>query len=152
MVASYSPLAAVRLFNNVFYGIGDTLFDVFDGAGLVLNGNAYWTGSERLTIQWDTGTAAPRALADFASYRDATGQEAGGVNVDPLLMAAGDGPTLHDPSLLETLDAYALQANSPLRNHGVDLRKYGIDPGPRDFSGNAALSGDGFDIGACEQQ
>jgi Right handed beta helix region len=151
MVASYSALAAVRMFNNVFFGVGESLLDVYDASGLVLSGNDYWTGDAAFAIHWDSGGATPRTFSDFESYRDATGQEASGRHVDPQLMAAGAGPTLHDTGLLETLDMYTLQADSPLIDQGVDLRDNGIEPGERDFFGNPSESGAGFDIGAYER-
>jgi hypothetical protein len=154
-VATFSALADARFVNNVFYGHGPTLFDVFDRSGLTFQGNDYWTGDAAFTIAWNTGTADPITFASFESFRLATGLEtldgeATGLNVDPELVAAGSGTTLDDTGRLTSLTMYQLRETSPLIDRGVDLAELDIDAAGRDFFGGDAPRGPARDVGVHE--
>jgi hypothetical protein len=156
-VASYSAVQDVRLLNNIFFGTGEALFDIYDDSGLSLQGNDYWTGAAPFELRWNTGTSAPLEFDSFETFRAAThhelrGSTATGKNVDPQLEAAGEAPTLNDAALLSTLTEYWLRPDSPLVDQGVDLGDFDIDAGGRDFFGRPAPRGSGFDIGIAEMR
>lgn len=155
IVRTYSSFEQVRFANNVFYATGPTLADVYDGRGLELQGNAYWSEPNPLRIVWGSGTSRPETFSDFAAYREATGQEtrageATGVHTDPGLVAAGTGGTLDDTDALTSLRVYQLAEDSPLVDRGIDLTALGIDPGDRDFFAGPAPQGEAADIGVHE--
>jgi Right handed beta helix region len=155
VLMTHSPFEAVSVANNVFFGTGPLLFDVFDGAGLELQGNAYWTEGAPLRIDWDTGKSAPRTFADFDAYRAATGQEtldadATGLYADPRLIAAGTGPTLDDTARLSELGMYELGEDSPLIDRGIDLTRLSLVSPASDFFGSPSPRGAAPDIGVHE--
>jgi hypothetical protein len=155
VVATYSALADATFANNIFFGIGPQLFDVFDGADLQLQGNDYWTATQPFAIGWNSGTEEPTLFSSFEAYRTATGVETldgepTGLNVDPDLVAAGSGGTLDDTTRLPTLTMYQLSQTSPLVDRGVDLVQLGISAANRDFFGSVAPSGSVRDIGVHE--
>jgi len=112
-------------------------------------GNCYWTSGGGFSV------GSYRSLQEWAT---ATGQEKVngklvGLNIDPMLIAPGNGEKLKDPKMLPGLLAYRLQEGSPLIDAGLDLQGlFGIDPGPNDLLGNAIPFETQFDIGACEYQ
>jgi hypothetical protein len=74
------------------------------------------------------------------------------MHADPLLRAAGHGAALTDPTRLEMLNAYKLDAKSPCVDRGLDLRAwFNYDVGTRDFFGNALPQGGRFDVGVHER-
>jgi hypothetical protein len=153
-LATFSALKAATFVNNVFYGTGAKLLDVFDGSKLVLQGNAYWTGDAPFAIAWNTGSTGQK-FSSFEQFRTATSAEtlegeATGVHADPRLLAAGDGPTFDDPDELGSLTMYELQDSSPLIDRGVDLQALGIDAASRDFFGRNTPQGVARDVGAHE--
>jgi hypothetical protein len=155
VLATFSALADVAFVNNVFYGTGPQLFDVFDGTALLFQGNDYWTADAPFSIAWNTGTAEPAMFSSFEAYRLATELETldddvTGLNVDPELVAAGSGGTLDDTSLLKTLTMYQLRESSPLIDRGVDLQRLGIEAAERDFFDDAVPAGTARDIGVHE--
>jgi hypothetical protein len=154
VVATFSALADLTFANNVFYGIGPLLFDVFDGTGLRFQGNDYWTAQAPFAIAWNTGTDATQ-FSSFEAYRLATkletvGGDITGANLDPELVAAGSGDTLDDTTRLSALTMYQLRESSQLIDRGVDLQRLGIEAAGRDFFGNAAPAGRARDIGIHE--
>jgi hypothetical protein len=154
-LVTYSAFADVSFINNVFYAHGPTLFDVFDGTAMTLQGNDYWTADAPFTIAWNIGTSEPVTYTSFEEYRIATGVETlegevTGLNVDPGLIAAGTGPTLDDTSGLPTLTMYQLTMTSPLIDRGLDPAKFEIDAATRDFFGGRSPKGEAKDIGVHE--
>jgi hypothetical protein len=75
---------------------------------------------------------------------------AAGYQFDPMLMAPGEGGTIGSPELLGALSAYKLSPLSPARDLGLDWRDYGLSMGHRDFYGETAPFGAGYDLGADE--
>jgi hypothetical protein len=154
-VATFSALADVRFFKNVFYGDGPKLFDVFDGNALTFQGNDYWTGDTAFTILWNSGTADATTFSSFESFRLTTRLETldgepTGSNVDPELAAEGTGETLDDTRPLTSLTTYQLRETSPLIDRGVDLADLGVDAAARDFFGGDAPRGAARDVGVHE--
>jgi hypothetical protein len=154
-LVSYSPLHSVRFINNILHGVGETLLEISDAAGLSLLGNDYWTGPAPFRVAWNVATTAASQYASFDAFLAGSGQESidgrtVGHNLDPRLLDAGAGPTLGDAQRLDSLTMYQLDESSPLRDRGVELSDLGIDPGCMDFFGNRVPFGDGFDIGAHE--
>ncbi len=147
-IATFSVLADTSFVNNVFVGTRPALFEVFDGANLVLAGNAYWAGAGALRIAWNAGTAEPVMFEDFDRFAAATG--ASGLYGDPGLVAPGEGPTLDDPTRLSSLTMYGLRGDSALIDRGVDLERFDIDAADRDFFGEPAPFGAAPDIGVQE--
>jgi hypothetical protein len=121
-------------------------------AGVVFQGNAYWSTGAPLAIRW--GGAVYGSLGDL---RAATGQERlgsidTGVVADPLLEAPGGGGTIGDADRLADLVAYRPRAASPLLDAGLNLSmQFGIDAGGRDFGGVVLPQAEGYDIGAVER-
>lgn len=148
--ATLSEVTGVRVVNNVFYGLGSQLFDVFDGRGLTLHGNAYWTDGVSFQIRWGSST-----YRDFEAYRRGSGQEIyedepTGLHADPGFAAPGTAPALDDPRRLVALDAYRMTEDSPLLDRGVDPARFGVELPPRDFYGMPAPRGAARDIGVHE--
>ncbi|HEX8523050.1 MAG TPA: right-handed parallel beta-helix repeat-containing protein [Tepidisphaeraceae bacterium] len=132
----------VRLLNNLLMvdkaGPGDDpkMISLTQGPGGLFDGNAYWNDGE-------SGIFNPADLR--ALYLDLARQH-------KLHGPAGQGPTLKDAQLLDTLVEYTLNDDSPLIDRGINLlAQYGIDPGGYDFYG-LNLRGDAWDIGASENQ
>jgi hypothetical protein len=145
VVMSYSPLRAVRLLNNIFYGVGETLLDIASAEGLTFQGNDYWNEGGPLAIAWNTLGTTPAHFGSLDQFRSATGQEARdgvatGLEVDPELRDPGGAGTLGDGDPGTYLAGYTLDRSSPLIGRGVELADYGIEPGCTDFFGNS-LSG-----------
>ena len=120
-----------------------------NGGGIAFNGNDYFSTGDAFVIRYRGQT-----YATLAAWRAATGQEmldgaATGFALDPMLTAPGEGGTA-DPDAPNTLTAYLLRDDSPLIDLGLDYARFGIDPGARDFFGNAIPQGRAFDIGAHE--
>jgi hypothetical protein len=149
MFVTYSAVPQLQAINNVFFGTGPTLLDVDSEAGLVLDGNAYWSGAA-LGLNWNSGAPVPEHFGSFANFQARTQQEAHGLNVAPQLVAAGTAPTLGDPTRLSSLTMYALAPGSPLIDHGVDPGQHAIAQAATDFFGAAAPSGEAVDIGVAE--
>jgi len=147
-VSTFSALRELTFHNNIFFGTGPLLLDVFDGRRLQLQSNVYWTGSAPLRMRWDSGTSRSQSFSDFATFQAATGQEASGSFVDPQLMAVGTAPTLDDASRLPTLTMYQLQPSSPLIDRGLTLDS--AEASEQDFFGGAAPRGAAPDIGVHE--
>jgi hypothetical protein len=143
--------SAVSIRNNIFHAGGRLPHvSVLAGQdGLTFQGNNYSSDSGELRILWEDA-----AYSELAAWRSATGQERlndmeVGLQVDPKLRAQGRGPTLNDPELLTTLDAYRLRDDSALLGAGLDLAgRFGIDPGKNDFFGSAYRRHGPFHVGA----
>jgi len=151
-----STVPTVAFLNNIFSNVGPTLVDVYDGADLTLQGNVYWSDGQPLQLNWGSGTPEPVTFDSFEAFQAATHQEtyegvATGSYQDPQLKAAGQAPTLNDPDALRTLTMYQLQADSPVIDHGVDPGRFAVEPTRRDFFGDPAPAGEGFDPGVYER-
>ncbi|WP_373330916.1 right-handed parallel beta-helix repeat-containing protein [Salmonirosea aquatica] len=117
------------------------------------------TSGERFVgnIWWSIGTSVIRfrgyqSLVDWAK---ATGQEKlnghmAGLQINPRLKGL-TLTTLTDPHQLATLTGFQLQPTSPLRNKGLDLRKwFGRELPKNDFYGNPIPLGTGLEPGIFE--
>jgi len=142
----------VRVHNNIFVASSGTKIVRFRGgeAGVWMQGNDYWDMGLAFQVLW-----GGHRYGSLASWRAGTGQERlngadTGLQVDPGLVAAGQGGTIGDADRLFTLAAYQLTLTSPLRDQGLALPALGIDPGSRDFYGHPTPQAAGFDIGAHE--
>ncbi|MHC4746154.1 MAG: right-handed parallel beta-helix repeat-containing protein [Planctomycetota bacterium] len=119
--------------------------------GWTFKGNCYWTYGDNIEIDWDGVT-----YTSLSAWRSATGQETHdgndvGFELDPQLIDPGNGGTLADPCLLETLDAYRLASSSGLIDEGLDIQtEFGINPGLRDYYGEDIPIGNQYDVGAHE--
>lgn len=149
----------VHVRNNIFCVTGglQTVVVKAAGAGLLFQGNDYWTGSAGAINVSYTGTT----YNTLAAWQSAKGQEklggtAVGAAVNPQLQNAGGGVTLGNADLLTSDTAYRLAAGSPLLGAGVNLTALGVNPGTMDYFGNPLLYGNplpagaGFNIGADE--
>ncbi|UOQ68222.1 hypothetical protein [Hymenobacter volaticus] len=146
----------VGLHNNVLQTTGGLPVVVsLATRGVLLQGNAYWSGEQSLQIVW--GAENHNSLV---AWRAASGQEqlnarATGVEVNPQLQQPGTGgilATLSSGRQLTSLTAYQVQPNSGLVGAGLDLlREFNRDPGPHDFFENPTPAvGEKRTIGACE--
>lgn len=153
---THSQFRSVRLLHNIFYGTGPTLLDVAVGAGLTLQGNAYFSDEQPFRVLWNTNTTGEE-YDSLQAFRTGTRQElreglATGVQGDPRLIAAGGGGVLDDAEQLGSLEAYQLSEDSPLIDRGLDLGNYDLEPGCQDFFGNPIPQGAALDIGVHERR
>jgi hypothetical protein len=150
-------LASCSFRNNIVFLQGAGMVQVnnqISGADkVVYQGNRYHA-TDASSLRWLDGGGTYTALA---AWRSAKGQERlnaadVGSTGDPLLTAPGGGGAITDPRALpDSLTAYRLQYGSPCVNAGLDLLAlFSVNPGPRDFYGNAIPQRGGFDIGAHE--
>ncbi len=158
-IRAWDRFTSLVVANNVFYLGGERVHAVSSSrtsaADAIFVGNAYYSTSGPVVIEWGA-----RRFAGLAAWARATGQETRdgrtlGVERDPMLEAPGAMPTFGDPSrlasTLPSFGAYRLKAGSPLIDAGLDLRsEFGIDPGTRDFFGTRVPAGRGVDIGIHE--
>jgi hypothetical protein len=149
------PTTNIDIWNNVFMTAGGTggMQQISIAPGQVnmsLQGNAYWGSGLPLNLVWNNTTSTT-----LAAFRQTSGQETlngapTGVGTNPQLTAPGTGPTLNNPSLLDTLTAYTPLSGSPLINQGVNLPAFGINPGTTDFLGDVFVQGGASFIGAVQ--
>jgi hypothetical protein len=145
--------SGIRVRNNIFYTTeGVPLVDVAtDRHEVLFQGNNYFSGPGQFRINW-CGTL----YKSLDAWRIGTKQERQGTvnsgrGIDPTLQAVGQGGTLNNANLLESLDAYRLRADSPMIDSGCDIRKRrGPSADERDFFGTELPQGRGFDVGAHE--
>jgi hypothetical protein len=151
-----STLAHVHVRNNLFVTTAPkVLLQVTNPtmtSDLALQGNDWWSEMAPWSVQWDSQT-----YVSLSSWSAATGAEqlSGtpiGLNANPLVCSLGGG-SIEWPNPPAALDAYDLQAGSPLIDSGLNLLKqFGIDPGQVDFAGSPVVYGAGYDIGVSERQ
>lgn len=132
-------MPSLPFYNNIFVSQGPQIIGAQHGK---FAGNLYWSVGER-GFRVDEF----KSLADWSA---ATGQEKGGLYGDPMLRKDGNG-LLADPKKLDSLREYMLLPGSPAVGAGLDLRAlFSIDPGKRDFYGNALPASGPLTIGAHE--
>jgi hypothetical protein len=126
--------------NNIIYTANNALAMnmTYSTSGNTFNNNCYWSTTGNVSILWGSTT-----YTSLAAFRSATGQEANGIQADPMLNAPGTGGDGRLP-----LTQYQLQAGSPCINYGANV---GLGD-TRDYWGNAAPYNGVFDIGAFEYQ
>lgn len=118
--------------NNIFITSSDTVI-VRLANGYHFQGNCYWRTDGSFKIG---------DFTDFNTWVKKTGQEQlqgniVGVFADPMLLGAGKGEKLTDPTKLPQIFAYKLREGSPCFGKGLDIRAlFGINTGNRDFFGN----------------
>ena len=133
-----SNLSGITVSNNIFLTTGGmTLVDHQGTTGLTFTKNNYFNLSGAFVIWWG-GTQY--------SSRAAWGQDAGGFQVNPMLVNPGAGGTIGVIGSLPTLTAYKISdISSPMVNVGTTI----TSPGSTDFWGEALYSG-APDVGADE--
>ncbi len=140
-----NQLPKITFRNNIFVS-GEAQIEGGAEKG-VFQGNIYWAMGD--------GGFLVDGYTSFAEWVAATGQEkfdgkVVGKYADPLLRKDGTG-LLTDPTKLPGLSEYQVLPGSPVIDSGLDLKQlFGLDPGNRDFFGNALPGGRLFDIGAYE--
>jgi Right handed beta helix region len=146
--SSETNISGQKVFNNIFVSDnGQMLVWDWSGSssanGIEISGNLYWAAD---------GSPSFEGYSSLAAWQAASGHEAGGEGryADPLLLAAGQGGSIGDPSRLSTLDAYTVAAGSPAIDAGVDPARYVTDPGSSDYYGQSIPAGAGWDMGAQE--
>jgi hypothetical protein len=149
----FAAMSGLKVRNNLFVtanGMKLVHFQVSPTptpAQVHFQGNNYWSSSGALQVA---------GYPSLDAWRTATGQERLGTtpvgwNLDPMLVSPGGGGTVGNPYLLNTLQAYRLQAGSPLIDAGLDLPAlFGINPGPIDFYAVPIPQGGILDVGAAE--
>jgi hypothetical protein len=135
--------------NNIFETTGGVPLVntgvVVGGTNLAFLGNDYYAADGKFVILY-----GGVAYSSLPAWESATFQEwlGAGLQVDPQLVAPGQGGTIDNPDQLNTLYAYELAPDSPLVGMGLDLKAYfGIDPGPVDYFGNLLSPSTGFAMG-----
>jgi hypothetical protein len=146
----------VTIRNNIFQTTGGVqLADVqAKQTNLQIQGNDYWTTGGAFSLK-----VFSKTYSSFSAYVAGTGHEklngaVVGKNLNPALANPSAVPTVgvaNIDALERSVDGFKLSSASPLRNAGLNLSStFGINPGSRDFFGDA-LPGDGqSDVGAHE--
>lgn len=142
----------IEIRNNIFQTVGQKILNIASGVmggTFSFIGNAYYSGSSSLRIQWGS-----TLYTSLTSWRNAKGQEklngaATGYQGDPKLNAPGRGGTVGAEGL-HNLSAYKLQSSSPLINRGVVQPSVLSSVVKYDFFGDSALKGGKYDIGVDE--
>lgn len=136
-----------KVFNNIVQATGGVELVHID-VDTIMSGNCYFASGDAFKMLWKGAT-----YSSLAEFKRSTGQEAAGLQVDPKLAGVGAGVTVGDPAKLTEFAGYRLLDSSPLIGDGLALsQQFGIDPGKRDFFGNALPLGKAFDIGAHERR
>jgi len=126
--------------NNIVYGAAPGM--VASSAPFTFSNNIYWmTGAGAPSWQFNGTT-----YTDFATYQSSSGQEAGSLYTDPLLI----NPDYHSIGI--PTSAFTLQAGSPAIGAGTNVCKgqIGCSMGAKDFFGNPLPNGNGYNIGAYQ--
>jgi hypothetical protein len=151
--------SGIKAYKNIIYTTGGAvrlISEEHDNPGLVLDYNDYWANGNASTLfVWNGGTpqyteGGATTYTSFAGFRSGTGQETHGVFVNPLLTTPGSMPTL-TPTTLASFTGYKLLSSSTVANSGVTLATVGINPGARDFYGDAVPAGAAFSLGAHDR-
>lgn len=157
IMTSGSTPTNVRVRNNIFYssrGATGTV-KLLDSPAIgtySFQGNNYYDATGTFSIRWGANLfTSLNGWLNTATTQERQNGVIVGKSLDPRLGLPGGGGTLDDATKLESaLAAYKLQAGSPMINAGVNLASFGIDPGTRDFYGDAIPANGAFDIGAHE--
>jgi hypothetical protein len=126
--------------NNIIYVVNGAygMMMNYSTSGNTFNNNCYYAPGGDIKLKWGGAT-----YATLAAFRSATGQEANGIEANPMLNSPGTAGHGRLP-----LTQYQLQAGSPCINAGANLGKGDI----MDYWSNAAPYNGVFDIGAFEYQ
>jgi hypothetical protein len=143
---SAKPLALYIESGTKNVSIRNNIFDVSGGAQLIyvsgtqsnllIQGNDYWTNGGTFNIKYGTKTYSTLPAFRSGAKQELLNGASVGLNVNPLLTSSGNGGTVGNADLLNTLTAYTLQSTSPLIGAGLNLKSLGTDPGNQDFYGN----------------
>jgi hypothetical protein len=136
--------SSVQVRDNVFVTTGGVpLVDVnLNPSGLTFQGNDYWPSDGTYAFDYEDAT-----YPSLAAWQASTGQEMldgspVGFAVDPQLTAPGQGGTIGNPDLLDTLTAYRLLPASPLLGQGLNLAAlFGLQTGTEDYYDNPLPAG-----------
>jgi hypothetical protein len=137
-----------RFFNNIFVFKGGFLLPGQKLVSELFLGNCYFnlSGDRSIAVFKDI-----QEWADRTSNETVNGRMAG-FYTDPMMSnPAGFSQGRNLKVTSEGVAPFALESNSPLIDHGLDLNQmYNIDPGDADITGNTLPQGKSFDIGALE--
>jgi hypothetical protein len=141
----------VVVYDNIFQTTGGvSLITVPLGYSAYFAGNLYWSSGSTFKIRYQDVS-----YYNLANWQTATGNEKlnnmpTGMTADPLLTNVGYGGIIY-PKKTELLNAYKLQATSPVINAGLNLAtSFGMNSGTLDYFGNKAPNETAPDIGAYE--
>jgi len=148
----------IKIRNNIF--VASSNFDLVASptgtmgiSKALFQNNSYWTmPSTTFKIKWGNTTYNTLTAWQTASGQEKSGTTNLGFTIDPQLNDAGNGETINNTSLLNTLTAYKLKSTSGLINNGLNLTQppYNLAIGIRDFYGTTIPNGGGYEIGAYE--
>lgn len=139
--------------NNIFVSAGGAkIVDMPVTNEVLFQGNNYFSSGDPFVIKMGSNTYNSLAAWKAADLnQERIGGTDLGSSVDPLLIDPGMGGTVGNTTNLSSLNAYKLQATSPMRNSGLDLNAlFGLDVGVEDFWGNSLPQNGQFDVGAHE--
>lgn len=148
----------IKIRNNIFvtannYPLISSPAGTLSTAKVQFQNNNYWTMPNSIfRVRW--GATNYNSLL---SWQNATGQEKInttnlGFTIDPQLQNPGNGGTLNNTTLLNTLTAYKLKPTSGLIDKGLNLTQppYSIAVGNSDFFGTTIPNGGAYELGAYE--
>jgi hypothetical protein len=155
----FGYLRNLKLYNNIFMTNSDRSLieiwpDVPSSLDLKLQGNLYWSSTYQPKLGYvDNFYSSIAALRQKGP--EMLNGAAVGVQGNPLLVAPpSSAPTIgiaNIDRMNEILANYRLTTGSPAKDAGIDLKaNFGLDPGTKDFSGQAVPVNGLFDIGAYE--
>lgn len=122
---------------------GQPVVSSVTASGIRLQGNCYWTSNAAAPhFEWTGATynslEAWRTATSQEVVSNTTGSRATGIVADPKLII---GSSTRATTLTSTSAAFNLGPNSVLAGAGLKLAaEFGIDPGQRDYFGNATPS------------
>ena len=138
-----------RFFNNIFYSTDrDSSIVIVKEGGWFLNNDYYNSGGGFKAAFGDRIFESLSALRSSGIGESYKGLDYG-YNVDPLLNNPANAGAV-GTFFPNTLKCYGLNAGSPMKNAGIDLRPFEIEIGNNDFNGSKIPEGKFYDIGACQ--
>jgi hypothetical protein len=150
--------SGIKIRNNIFvassnYDLIASTSGAMDISKAQFQNNDYWTmPGTTFKIKWGSTT-----YNSVSNWQSATGQEKSnttnlGYSIDPQLTDPGNGGTLNNPSLLNSLTAYKLNSASGLIDKGLDLTQspYNMSIGIKDFYGTNIPNNEFYEIGSYE--
>ena len=137
---SVSSPTGLTAWNNIFYSAVQQVVytdTAFATTALDMQGNLYYYSGGTAHINW-----AGTTYTTLASWQSATGQEkysgsGTGLLTNPLVNAAGTGPTVTTAPAITTYTSARLASGSPCAGAGLNLESdFSINPGTQDFWGD----------------
>lgn len=153
-----TAMSGVTIRNNIFHITSGVRMlratDAFATSAILFQNNNYYTEGNSAEFLW-AGTSY-KSLDEWkvgAPGQEMQGTLSLGTTVNPYFVSPGEGGRVGpaEGGDLTSIEAYQLQAGSPMIDAGINLKTtYGINTGTRDFYSNPLATGASYDVGAHE--